>query len=419
MKKLSILLFALFLTLFSGCALKQSASESKINPSLAPPKDIKTLSDMDSVAFEWGLVDNEAVKGFNIYRSSPDDGSDGYYKVGSTDTRYNTHYVDEKLTPNTQYYYQMASYDDNGLESPRSPIIKTKTQTFDPIPFVEAISNYPRMAKIIWRPYPNPKVEGYIVERNDLGSTDWKQVGKVKGRLNVEYIDDDLDDDKVYKYRVIAYTFNGLKSPPSKAVESVTKALPGVVQNIEATKDLPKQISLKWMPQKVDENKKKDDFSHYVIYRSSKPDGSYDQIGKTKETHYLDPTSKDGEQLYYKITAVDVDGLESPKQTYPTMGMSLPIPAMPIITSATIEGKKAVIRWKASDDRAVSYIVKRQSGSWYKKEGITFDDIKGAELIDNSIVPGIRYNYSVMSVDKNGLISEPTQEAVLLLPQGS
>lgn len=413
MKKLTTVFFAIFLALFSGCALKQPAGEAKINPALNPPKDIKTLSDMDSIAFEWGLVDNDAVKGFNIYRSAPDGGDDAYYRVGTVKSRYSTHYVDEKLKPNTDYLYQLSSYDEKGLESPRSAIIKTKTSAFDPIPFVEAVSNYPRMVKVIWRPYPNPKVEGYIVERNDLGSTSWSNVGKVKGRLNAEFIDDDLDDNKVYKYRVIAYTYNGLQSPPSKTVEAITKPLPGVVQSIEASKDLPKQIAIKWAPLK------KDDLDYYVIYKSSKPDGSYSQIGKTKKTEYLDTTKKDGEQVFYKVTAVDADGLESPVQNYPAMGMSLPVPIMPVLTSATIEGKKAVIRWKPSDDRAVSYIVKRTSGSWYEKEGMTFDDIKGTQLIDESIVPGITYKYKVMSVDKNGLVSEPTQDAVLSLPQGS
>jgi len=378
---------------------------------LPAPKNIKTLSGMDSVAFEWSLVTDPNVDGFNIYRSSPDSGNGEYLRVGKVKDRFSTHYVDEQLTPNTQYFYQIASYDKEGNESPSTETVKAKTDPFDPIPFAEAISNYPRKVKVIWRPYPNPKIEGYIIERNDLGSSDWNSVGKVKGRLSVEYIDDKLADNRLYKYRVIAYTFTGLKSPPSRVVEATTKPLPEVVQNIVATKELPKQIKITWAPVS---NK---DLDYYNVYRAKSSDGSYKTVAKTKTTEFTDTTSKDGEEFFYKVTAVDTDGLESLVQPYPTHGMSLPKPASPIVTSATIEGKKAVLRWVRGDDRATSYIVYRSSGGWFSKEQIAFDSINGTSFTDDSIAPGIEYNYSVSSVDRFGIVSEQTKNVVLLLPE--
>lgn len=414
MRSLHIAILTLFLLLFSGCAALNKYSQpepAKINHMLPAPKNIKTLSGMDSVAFEWNLVGDPNVDGFNIYRSSPDGGNSEYLRVGKVKDRFSTHYVDEKLTPNTQYFYQIASYDKEGNESPSTEVVKAKTDPFDPIPFAEAISNYPRKVKVIWRPYPNPKIEGYIIERNDLGSSDWKSVGRVKGRLNVEYIDDKLADNRLYKYRVIAYTFTGLKSPPSRVVEATTKPLPEIVQNIVATKELPKQIKLTWAPVS---NK---DLDYYNIYKAKSAEGSYSVAGKGRVSEFTDTTAKDGEEFFYKVTAVDTDGLESPMPVYPTHGMSLPQPASPIVTSATIEGKKAVIRWSRGDDRAVSYVVHRSSGSWFKKENISFDSISGTTFTDDSIAPGIEYNYSVSSVDRFGIVSEPTKNAVLLLPE--
>lgn len=414
MRGLHIAILTLSLLLFSGCAMLNRYSQpqfAKVNHTLPAPKNVKTLSGMDSIAFEWDLINDPNIEGFNIYRSSPDSGKGEYLRVGKIKDRFSTHYVDEQLTPNTQYFYQIASYDKEGSESPSSEIIKAKTEPFEPIPFVEAISNYPRKIKVIWRPYPNPRIEGYIIERNDLGSNSWHSVGKVKGRLNVEYIDDGLADNKPYKYRVIAYTFTGLKSPPSRVAEATTKPLPDLVQNIVATKELPKQIRVTWAPVS---NK---DLDHYNVYRAKSSDGDYKVITKTKATEFTDTTSKDGEEFFYKVTAVDTDGLESPIPPHSAHGMSLPKPASPIITSATIEGRKVVIRWIRGDDRATSYIVYRSSGSWFNKEKITFDGIKGTSFTDDSITPGIEYSYSISSVDRFGIVSEQTKNVVLLLPE--
>jgi fibronectin type 3 domain-containing protein len=412
MKKLILAILSVsFIAFLTGCSLKNGAQNvSNVDPSLPTPKNIKTISDMDSVAFEWDLIDDNRLEGFRLYRSEPNEGDRSYKDVsGAIEGRFKTHYADEKLTPSTQYFYQLVSVAKDGKESPKSKIVEAKTSDFEPVPYVEAISNYPRSAKIIWRPYPNPKVEGYIVERNDLGSTEWDDIKKVRGRLNVEYIDDGLDDNRVYKYRVIAYTYNGIKSPPSKVVEAKTKPLPPTLTGLEATKNLPRKIDIKWQPSKIE------DFEHYNLYRSSKRDGSYDVISKLSKNSYSDPIESDGEVYFYKVTAVDQDHLES-LPSLPVEGMSLPIPATPAITSATIEGKKAVIRWSAGDARAKSYIVTRNSGGWFKKEEIKFDDIKSTSFIDESIVPNIKYNYKVSAVDENGLISKPTDAAVLLLP---
>lgn len=398
----------LFLT---GCSLKNETEKaSNIDPSLPTPKNIKTITDMDSVGFEWDLINDNRLEGFRLYKSVPNEGDRTYRDVsGLIEGRFKTHYADEKLSPSTQYFYQLVSVAKDGRESPKSKIVETKTTDFEPVPFVEAISDYPRSAKIIWRPYPNPKVAGYILERNDLGSSDWDRIKKVRGRLNVEYIDEGLDDNRVYKYRVIAYTYNDIKSAPSKVVEAKTKPLPPVITGLEATKNLPRSIDIKWQPTKIE------DFEHYNLYRSSKRDGSYSVLSKLTKTSYSDQIDEDGEVYFYKVTAIDKDGLES-LPSIPVEGMSLPIPATPAITSATIEGKKAVIKWSAGDSRAKSYIVSRSSGGWLKKEEIKFDDIKSTSFTDDSIVPNIKYDYKVSAVDENGLVSKPTDAAVLLLP---
>jgi fibronectin type 3 domain-containing protein len=90
------------------------------------------------------------------------------------------------------------------------------------------------MGKLIWRPHTDPRVAGYIIERKKLYSNEWKQVGELNHRLNVEFLDKDLETNKAYKYRVRVKTFEGLISKPSKEVEVITKARPKPILDITA-----------------------------------------------------------------------------------------------------------------------------------------------------------------------------------------
>ena len=139
-----------------------------------------------------------------------------------------------------------------------------------------------------------------------------------------------------------------------------------------------------------------------------------------KDTIYTDIINQDGAVFFYKITAVDKDGLESRRDTKTIRGTTLLKPAKPILESATIKGKKAILEWSPSDKRAVSYnIIKTVRSGYFSKKKSVVKNVKTKDLRfeDTEILPGIIYEYAIEAVDINGIVSERTTSTSVSLPK--
>ncbi len=379
-----------------------------VSDTLPPVTNLKAISDITQVALEWKPNYADYVQGYSIYRAVGDPNSE-FLRIAHIKNRYASHYVDKGLEPSTVYFYRVSIFTKDGVESPPTETLKVVTKPrLESVPFLKAIGGLAKQIKLIWRPHPNPKVTSYIIERKEVGEDKWRKIDEVEGRLNAEYIDNDVDENKIYFYRIIVKTYDGVLSKPSKAVKASTKPLPSTVTGLRATTNLPRKIELTW-----NKNPEKD-IAYYKIYRNLLiKDLIFRPIGKTADTKYIDHINKDGAAYYYKVTAVDKDGLESLMQDRAVMGKTLDKPSPPIITYATVIGNTANIEWRDGDDRAVEYIVLKRfrDGILFKK--IKFTDIKSHAFTDRSLKPGIVYRFSVIAVDKYGIESKPSKEVVL------
>lgn len=212
---------------FSGCQQGPATPEVPVvDKTLSQVKDIKFLTDMTAVGFEWSPVNDERVEGYYIYRSNPNITDGKLQRVADIKDKYTTHYADYKLQPGTKYFYRFATYSAEKRESVLSEMIEaTTTPLIEGVPFVTAITGLPHRVKLIWRPHPSQRVESYLIERNEFSKKEWTQIAKVDGRLNAEYIDAGLEENRVFRYRVRVRTFDGLVSAPSKIMEAGTKPL--------------------------------------------------------------------------------------------------------------------------------------------------------------------------------------------------
>lgn len=395
-----------FMLLFNACsALNPNPS---INSSLTPPKNIRVLSDINTNAFEWTSVQDPEVAGYYIYRKKAQE--QNFSKIATLDSRFITHYADNKLDANTEYTYQFASFDKQKNVSPFSETISAKTHSINAVSYVEAISNYPRKVKIIWNPHQDTRVNGYIVERKDKNGN-WQEIGKIQNRLLVEYLDTKLDDGTTYEYQILAYNANGSRSLPSKRVQATTKPKPVQITNFKATNNIPKQINLSWNLHKNPE------VTSYKILRSGFISSFYTTIATlpSNTDSYQDLIGKDGEQYSYKIIAADKDGIDS-LETEPISGSTLAIPNAPNITYARIENGSVVLKWNPTDNRATEYIVYKKDSLFFG-ETLRYNKVLTTEFIDKEVKAGEKYYYRVSAIDKNGLESKTSQEVVLSLPK--
>jgi len=404
-RSIQTLLLAGLMAFFSGCApqsiLTPKTTKPQIDPNLPKVKQVRTLSDMTAIALEWTPIYGGEIEGYNIYRAK-DSGSAVLIKT--IKDRYSSHYLDDGLEPDTTYVYRITAYQGERESTPSDPVRAKTLPAPEPVPFVTAVDHLPRKAKIIWRPHPNLRVDGYIIERGDTAEGAWKKVATLKGRLQAEYIDKRLKDNRVYFYRVIAKTCDGVLSAPSAVVKASTKPRPSMVRGLKASRGLPRKIELEWQPNP------EPDIDHYKIYRSIFEIGPYLSIAKTKQTHYTDPVNEDGVKRYYKVTAVDKDGLESFKQDSPAVGETLPKPKPPIITQKRFDGTTLYLEWFSPDNRAVSYIVKkREILGLLKYKEYEYKNITSTHFSDSNLKPDAKYIYRVYAVDRYGLVSKPSE----------
>lgn len=402
MIKLSkIALLPLLVILITGCSLKNKLTDPKkpeIDTTLetVKPDSIKYISDVTSIALEWKPVSDPRATGYNIYRMNTRDLEKKLDLIDHVENRFSSHFVDSNLQPSTEYSYAITVTNKNDQESIATESIQIATlPTLDAVAFIQAISKQPRQVKVLWRPHTNPSVSHYIVEKlipDGKSNKSWKGIKKLENRFNIEYIDSDLKDNTTYIYRVKALTFDGAYSKPTLGVKATTKELPIQPADITATQNLPKKIYVKWVPSPTK------DVIKYRIYRSNFENASYSYVNEVDKNtdNYTDKFEEDGKKVFYKVTALDVDGLETTLNITAAMGQTLPKPKAPSVTLAQIQNGKVILNWTAGDDRAKSYIVyKTISKGFFDNKTIKFINIKGNRYEDKDIESNIEYSYSL------------------------
>ena len=394
---------------FSGCV--SSTPTPKDSPVVDATLPVVTLTqngvftDMTAVGFEWKSIQDQRVKGVYVYKQTLGEETSEPKYTDTVKSRFVTHYVDDDVKPQTQYSYFFKTFSKESESEPSKAVVVNTLPILDSVSWIHVLKDMPRSAKIIWRPHSNQIVKSYILERKTLVDDKWSELTTINGRLNAEYIDNELKDNFVYKYRIRVVTYNGITSNPSAEVNVVTKALPKQVQGIVATTELAKKIKLTWMKTDIP------DFLTYNVYKSEHIDGSYDLITSTTELEYIDIVEEDGIDYFYRVSTVDKDELESKFDVKSVHGKSLAKPVTPSLVEVKFVNDTLEITWSSTDSRVKSYIVsKRAQKSWYKETTDEFVDIKDKTFIDTAIEPEVTYYYTVISVDEFGVKSEPSIE---------
>jgi len=385
-----LITFLIALLILSGCA---NNVPLKSNPHLPTVKKFNAYPDRNSMALRWSVVPN--VKGYYIERYNKEEKK--WELIATINDSFKSIYVDTGLKPNTIYKYRIATFNNKKVPSLAVHISQKTLSTISPVIPLEIRPLKKGTIKIIFRPHLNERVNGYIIQRFNDKKSRWDNLATLTPRFNVEYIDSNLEDGKIYKYRIIATTFDGLKSIPSKTIAVVTYPKPPVITNISASINLPKKIKLTWSPVK--------NAAYYKVY--TKTILGYKLIARTKNTYYIDKIGKDGYQKYYKVTAVSKYKTESILNNTPeVMGESLRIPASPMVATNLI-GKKVELIFSTPDNRAVKYIVIKKGSSKVKKFLV-----KSQRFVDSDLKPKHSYIYIIYAVDRYGLVSNPQKVEV-------
>ncbi len=378
----------------SGCAnLNLNKPVPKSNPNLPTVKNFKAYPDRNAMALYWNPVPK--MSGYYIQRYNPKNKK--WKEIATIKDPYTSIYVDTNLKPGFIYEYKIATFDKTGTPSLAKEVIQSTKPKLSPVIILEAKPIVKGKIKLIFRPASNERVNKYIIKRFDDEDAKWQTIATLSPRLDVEYIDSGLKDGKIYKYQIIAESFDGVKSFPSKTVVVSTFKKPPVVTQINATNNLPKKITVTFSPVKG--------AVAYKIYISSSPNGPFEFYKKINGSVFTDYINKDGFVRYYKVTALSAHNTESILNDTPvTMGQTLSKPAKPIV-STNITGNQIELIFTSPDNRAVKYlIIRKENISFFKSQKKKF--IASSNRFTDIINPKKEYEYDIYEVDKYGLLSK-------------
>lgn len=385
-------------------------SSYKLDKNLPMVTNLQYRSSMTETVLEWTPVYSKEVSGYRIFRF--DNAKKKYTLVGTKSDSASSHFVDNSLNPNKEYQYRISSFTKDGRVSNATDPITVKTLTNIPsVIGVVAKSNLANRIKISWNIYSkNSQVKRYIIQRSDKPAS-WENIGSADDSMSVEYFDYKVQSGKIYFYRVVALTHSGVSSPSSNIVQANSKPLPLPVKEIMTTDHIPKKIQIKW----TDPNLGKTDreIVKYNIYTSIYKDTLYTLHAHTTKPFYTDTVKADSKKIYYKVTAVDSDGLESLKQKDAKVGSTKDNPKKPVINSTLIQDGKIVLNWTAGSKSIKQYYVLKKywDGVIYKKIKIT--GISSTTFVDSKIKLGKTYKYVVVGVDSDGIDSVESREVAV------
>lgn len=391
----------------TGCTQTKLAHIPKIDNKLPSIQRFQSLNDITTVALEWEPIVSPKVQGYYIYRKPKDANNSAYKRIAIIRDKYISHYVDTNLATQSKFQYTISTYNEKQFESKPSKVLNALTHSVFPFEdWIVVLNNLPRKAKLIWRHHSNKRINGYIVERKTPAEQIWKKIATLKNRYTSEYIDNNLDDNQVYQYRVRAVSFDNIISTPSDIVAATTKALPNPVTDLTATRNLPKKIRLNW---KASTQK---GISHYTIYRSKTRDSGYVKRAKVIQNTFEDNVKNHNDTFFYQVSVVDSDGLES-IHTTSLLGSSIARPAAINLRDTKREEAKTTLVWSKGDDRAVKFKV-------LVSEKMGFFDLNTTEYntTDTTFTftqkPNVPVQYEISAFDKYGIESEPTKTADLV-----
>ena len=370
------------------------------------------------VVLTWQPLTDPKVQGYRVFRQT-EKGS--WEKVRTLEGREQSTFTDQELGDLTTYAYQVVTTYKNGKESPPSPTVTATTKgPPSKVQKLEAVSKQPRKVPLSWTPVDEPEVKGYAVFRAPKGDGPFEKIALVEGRETNRFVDGEkrgffgiatpLNDETRYYYKVQAVNIVDVPGEDSPTDNAVTKPVPEPVVGLQANQLEVKQVSLKW---KASEE---EDIVKYEVYRGR--DGESVNIRvlevPASSTQAMDKGLQDGSRYYYRVRAVDKDGLEG---NFSNLASSVtkPVPVKPQGLKAVLEGNRVRLTWQPNPEKDITgyRIFQKSFFLFWEKVG----ESPGTEfLFQGELKKGKTLTFRITAVDQTQLEGEPSEELGLVIP---
>ena len=327
----------------------------------------------------WKAVSG-AVK-YEVYRSTRQ--NSGYSLLGTTTS---TSYVNTGASTGTTYYYRVKAVNRNGMASGYSNIVSGKAKAAAPAaPSVTAGNSSTGKPRLTWNAVSG--AVSYRIYRSESRGTGYSLLGTTS---STSYVNTGAAAGKTYYYRVKAVNRDGMASGYSNIVSGKAKAAAPAAPSVTAGNSSTGKPRLTW--------KAVSGAVSYRIYRSESRGTGYSLLGTTSSTSYVNTGAAAGKTYYYRVKAVNRDGMASAYSNIVSGKATLPAPVLNI--GLSVSSGKPMLAWDAVPG-ATSYRIYRSTsrGTGYSLLATT----TSTSYVNTSAAKGTTYYYRVKACNAAGL----------------
>ncbi len=371
----------------------------------SPPEKLTLIaSSVRSIAFGWSLHPDPDVVKYRIYRSGSKNGD--FKLVEEISGRAVVEYTDtgeSNLSDGKTYFYYVTAVNRGGAESDRSSIISGYTLGPPTAPgSLRLTSGMARSVRIEWEPVADQDVTSYSVYRGESPDA-LRRIARLNGRDVAKYVDNGewerrLEGRKEYYYTVRSVNTVGVESRAGEILSAMPKNGPAPPVGFSATQGLKGRTTLTWSPNK------EPDIEGYRVLRATPDSREFRVIALVKDEIYEDLFLDHGATYYYRIQAVDHDGLIGDRSE--TIAVSTRrIPTAPTGLGASAGMSSVTLSWRERRGIDIDhYVIYMVDEAGRKKVGQSVKPYYIVEYLE----PGVSYTFTVTAVDSLGLESAPS-----------
>ena len=358
-----------------------SATDFDPNAPLPPaaPTVTMTYSDSGKPKLTWNAV--SGATSYRVFRS--ESRGTGYSLLGTTTA---TSYTNTgAAVGKTYYYYRVKAVNSVGT-SGYSNIVSGKAKTAAPAaPSVTAGNSSTGKPQLTWKAVSGAvKYEVYRSTRQNSG---YSLLGTT---TSTSYVNTGASTGTTYYYRVKAVNRDGMASGYSNIVSGKAKAAAPAAPSVTAGNSSTGKPRLTW--------KAVSGAVSYRIYRSESRGTGYSLLGTTSSTSYVNTGAAAGKTYYYRVKAVNRDGMASGYSNIVSGKATLPAPVLNI--GLSVSSGKPMLAWDAVPG-ATSYRIYRSTsrGTGYSLLATT----TSTSHVNTSAAKGTTYYYRVKACNAAGL----------------
>jgi fibronectin type 3 domain-containing protein len=278
-----------------------------------------------------------------------------------------------------------------------------------------------RSVHLLWEAPPGAAVAGYEVFRATSEAGPFSSLSQV---AKTEYVDETVEKDTLYYYKIRAYNERGIQSEFSPVVEAKTAVTPNPPVILK-TESHVKGIFLVWSPGPGSGDPLR--LKGYRLYRARSEQGPYREVANLQATNlgdatadldrllkvsHLDKALGDSEEYFYRVTAFNEKDLES------EFSRSVKGSTLPTVEAVAAEGdliREIRLSWKPVDSPFIrGYYVYRSTEE--KENFVRVKRVDAPSAVNRKIeyadreglVDLTRYYYRITAVEEAETETSPS-----------